>query len=48
MSQTNMGLLKTKQKGTDNHMAYIASNSLDFMGCLNLDLLTITYNLEIK
>ena len=43
MPQRNLGLTKTKQKRTDYYLAYIASNCLDFMGCLNLDLLAITY-----
>jgi hypothetical protein len=48
MSQTNMGLLKTITQRTNNHMADLASNSVDFLGCLDLDLLAMTYNLEIK
>jgi len=43
MPQTNMGFTKTKQERTDNYMDSQSSNSLDFMGCLNLDLLAITY-----
>lgn len=43
MPQTNMGLTKTKQKRTYYYLDYVPSNCLDFMGCLNLDLLAITY-----
>ena len=46
--QLQTGLIKTITQRTNSYMANLASNSINFVGCLNLDLLAITYNLQIK
>ena len=42
MSQTNMGLIKTKQERASYSLADLASTRINFLGCLNLYMFTLT------